>query len=834
MKTASLACLVLLMALVGVGGAARADDIVPPQVVQRVPAIAPADALAPGQEALVVLSVTIEADGRVGDVSVVQSGGATLDAVAEASVREWTFRPATRGDVAIAAKIKVGVQFTAPAPPRAPTPAPEPAVPPPAAPAAPAAPTPEEAAETTLEATIHGRARPRSRGSSDYVQAVGKLAEVPRKNAAELLKLAPGFLLTNEGGEGHAEQIFLRGFDAREGQDIEISVDGVPVNEAGNLHGNGYADLHFVMPELVQSLRVVEGPFDPRQGNFAVAGSAEYELGLEKRGVTAKVSAGSFGTERLAFLWGPPGESTHTFAGVELYRTDGFGQNRDAKRGTAQAQYEGRLGEDGTFRLGTSFYTTLYHSAGVIREDDFEAGAVGFYDTYDAHQGGDATRFSLNADIEVKNGDVTQHHLLYFTFSNLQLRENFTGFLEDPQEAIQALHVQRGDLLTLENTGFTFGGRGFVRKRLDVLGHPQDVELGYFARMDLVHSTQYRIANGSNHPYLLDTDLDSVLGDIGLYADVNVKPLRWLTLRGGVRADLLTFDVMNNCAVHADADSHPSQASDASCLEEENFGQHREPVQQATATGTTVMPRATLLVGPFFGFTLSGSYGIGVRSMGPVDIAPDTQTAFSSIQAGEVGVSYDARLDSVTANVRTTAFRTHVDHELAFSEIAGRNTIGSASTRTGVSASGRATGSFFDTAASVTWVQSKLDDSDLLIPYVPDLVVRLDGALFAPVPFLHALRGTLGTGVTYVGRRPLPFGQRSDTVFTIDGQASVGWGPYTVGLSVLNLLDAEYRLGEYNYASDFHLGGELPSLVPTRHFTAGQPRTFLVTLEVTL
>ena len=63
---------------------------------------------------------------------------------------------------------------------------------------------------------------------------------------------------------------------------------GVPINEVGNLHGNGYADTHFIIPELVTSLRVIEGPFDPRQGNFAVAGSASYQLGLPNRGTTVK------------------------------------------------------------------------------------------------------------------------------------------------------------------------------------------------------------------------------------------------------------------------------------------------------------------------------------------------------------------------------------------------------------------------------------------------------------------------------------------------------------------------------------------------------------------
>jgi iron complex outermembrane receptor protein len=211
-------------------------------------------------------------------------------------------------------------------------------VPPPADP-------PKEEPKKEEAVVVRGRAPTPSRGASDFNLRIGELANVPRsEGAAGLLKLAPGILLTNKGGDGHAEQIFLRGFDAREGQDVELTAAGVPINEAGNLHGNGYADLHFIIPELVESLRVIEGPFDPRQGNFAVAGSAAYELGLVRRGLTAKYTTGSFGTRRMLVMWGPGGHSTRTFGGAELFDTDGFGENRSARRGSAMAQYEGALG----------------------------------------------------------------------------------------------------------------------------------------------------------------------------------------------------------------------------------------------------------------------------------------------------------------------------------------------------------------------------------------------------------------------------------------------------------------------------------------------------------
>ena len=148
----------------------------------------------------------------------------------------------------------------------------------------------------------------------------------------------------------------------------------------------------------------------------------------------------------------------------------------------------------------------------------------------------------------------------------------------------------------------------------------------------------------------------------------------------------------------------------------------------------------------------------------------------------------------------------------------------------------RLRGRFFDEAVNATWVQSTFDDTGLLVPYVPDLVVRSDTGVSAPLPLAvrgDRFAGTTGIGVTYVGRRALPYGERSDVIFTIDGSAGVGWRNFDVGVSVSNLLDRQYRLGEFNFTSDFH-GEPSPTLVPVRHFAAGAPRTVLFTFGIRL
>jgi TonB family protein len=821
----------------------------PPQVVQRSEAIYPPAALAERREASVTLEVTVDASGHVSDPKVFESGGKEFDDAALAAVSQWVFTPAEESGKPVAARIRIPFAFRfppLPPPELATPPGPPPTAQPPAQGEAAVERPPvgtsakeegKEGKEEELEATVRGRARPRSRGASDYDVTVGQLSLVPRKTAAELLKLAPGILLSNEGGEGHANQVFLRGFDAREGQDVEFSVAGVPVNQVGNLHGNGYADLNFVIPEVVSSLRVLEGPYDPRQGNFAVAGSAEYELGLDERGVGLQVGYGSYATRRVLALWGPPGASSRTFGAAEFYETDGFGKNRDATRGSAIGQYEGHLGGETTYRLTLQGYSARWHSAGVIREDDLEAGRKGFFDTYDFGQGGNATRFSVSGEIESRSGSVVYRNQVFAILSSARLRENFTGFLLDVQEPQQTLHPQRGDLVDQSTSATTVGIRGFARTSLDALGRRHEAELGYFARYDVTDGTQYRIEAATNAPYHVDLDLHSQIADIGIYGDVSLTPLSWLTLRGGARLDLFTFDILNRCAVQSVA--HPSLTNpplDASCIDQESFGAHREPVQPATTSSMAFLPRVSALVTPVTHLTFSGSYGKGVRSTDPQFVTQDVKTPFASARSIDLGASYTRDLAGTALALRAGVFETKVDKDLIFSESAGRNVLGGSSTRRGLLAAARLTGGFLDESLNVTLVRATFDDTGLLIPYVPDLVVRSDTSVWHRLPWSPGgvpLVASTGIGVTFVGRRPLPFGDRSDRVFTVDASVSLARRPVKLALAATNVLDAQYRLGEFNYASDFR-SQAAPTLVPVRHFTAGAPRQLMLTLEVLL
>lgn len=797
-----------------------AATLVPPSVVHNHVPNYPAEALRAHEHAEVELRVLVDVEGHVASVEVVKSGGKPFDEAAIAAMREWTFSPARRGDSFVSAYIRVPFHF---APPE--NTAPEEAT----ADASIAveheghvAPTPSK--DPKQEVRVLGRISDPNRGAGDHEIKVGALAAVPRTDAASLLRLAPGVMLTNQGGSGHPNQVFLRGFDAREGQDIEFSLDGVPINEAANPHGSGLVDTHFIIPELVRRLRVTEGPFAPQQGNYAVAGSANYELGLDAPGLYAQGTTGSFGAQRLLLLWRPRGFGEQTFGGAEIYSSDGFGQNRASSRATAMAGFDTKVGETGSFRLLATSYAAHYAQAGLLREDDVRAGRKGFYDTYDTAQGGDSARHSLAATLTARHGMARLSQSAFLIYRDFDIRQNFTGFQNDTQQTWQSPHTQRGDLLDQHAGAITLGGRGSVRQSFELLRRKHEVELGYFARYDRTDATRQRLRAGSNIPYRTDLNLNSDLTNIGLYGDLNFTPTTWLTLRGGLRADLFHYATQNACAQTTQT-SFGGDPLDTECFSSDRQG-YRSPNQSASTSASLLQPRATLLVGPFRGFTLSASYGRGARSIDPEYINQDKKTPFADVGAAETGVMYARSVGSTELNVRSTFFQTRVDKDLFFNAAEGRSTLSNGTTRTGWAGSARAIGKWFDLAGSLTLVRATFDDTKLLIPYVPGLVARIDGAVYGDLPFKfegHSLWASFGTGVSYIGSRPLPYDERSQTIGLVDAGLNVRWRGTTVGLMATNLLDARYRLGEFNYSSDFK-SRDYPTQVASRHFNAGEPR----------
>jgi TonB family protein len=819
--------ILLLSSLIGV--AALAQSVTPPEVLESPPAEYPVDATT---SATVVTQVTVDVTGHVTTAEIAESGGKAFDDAALAAVRRWTFRPALRNGQPFAARIRIPFRFEPPtaAPPgtpdagvAAPTEAP-PVVTPVAPPPAEAPPPP--AGEVTVRGT-----RRVERGGSDFQIEIGKLSVITNTGtASDVLLLAPGIFIANEGGEGHADQVFLRGFNLEQGQSLEFTVNGIPINDVDNPDGHGYADYHFIIPELVKNLRVIEGPFDPHQGDFAVAGSADYQLGVVERGIRIEGGLGNYGTTTLLGIVAPAGEREGTFLGIKYSSSDGWGANRAYSNFTAMGQYEGELGERGLWHLLMTAYSDHYRSAGAVRRDDISN--IGFYGTRDPSQGGDAQRYTVGADVQSPLAAGTFTQQVFLTYRSHRLVENFTGFLQDVQEIGQSLHGQRGDARQQAYNAIVAGGRGSYRSSTTLLGQEQSLEVGYYARYDHTTPQAQRLRFGTQIPYKTNDDFVTDIFNLAGYLDLDLRPLSWLSLRGGVRQEYFSYNVLNNCAT---AGNYKQGAPlDVDCPSYDRAGP-RLPEQRVSASGSVTEPKITALARVHPWITLTASYGIGAASSDARFVFQNAEAPFSKLQAAEGGVLFRRQSAQLDLSARAVGYWTHVDHDLIFDPQLGRLDQTNGTSRRGFVGALRATGTFIDESASVTYSYATFDDTGFLVPYVPAWVARSDTSLFGAIPGLRItdrpITGTLGLRLSYIGSRALPFSQTAPGNFVVDLHGTLRWRLLEVGVSIWNLLNRQYAQSEFFYASDFHTR-PYATLAPASHFTAAPPRTYLVTLAL--
>jgi iron complex outermembrane receptor protein len=743
--------------------------------------------------------------------------------------------------VARAQPADAGVEPLPDAPVAPPAGAPAAESPPPAPTAPTPPPTEPPSAETSgagevieVEDTHRTVLPPPKAGASDFVLPRDRLTAAPHRDAGEMLAVAPGIYVGRGEGDAVGHEIFLRGFDAAHGQDIEISVAGIPLNQRSHIHGQGYTDLGFVIPELVRSIRVTEGVYDPRQGDFATAGSIAFDLGVEKRGLLAKVTFGSFGERRVLMLWAPEGSSDDTFAAVAMRETDGFGENRGSKSATAIGQREVKIG-DSTGLFHAAFTGTRANIAGFLRADDIASGKVGYYDTYALPTANSQSGFNARAELGFrllhKGDDGTRTETgVYAVYTAFRLRTNQTGFLDRSQ--INPDFYGRGDLFEQENRDFTLGANFTHRMKPYEAGRVHGyLELGTSSQLDVIDQAQNLLEAPQNETWDNRVDASIRQTDIGMWVDGHVWLGDKVRLRGGVRADALYFDV----------DDRLGNFIPVFRRQDYIIGFRR------TAFGTVAGPRATLEYEPRRDLLLLASYGEGYRSPQARLLEEGETAPFAKVRGAEVGAQLGNDLGS---HVTTSAYLTKLSLDLAFDPSTSTLERIGPTTRLGIVVNGvwRPRPWLF-AAVAANVVRATLDapppptaevpdppyKPGQLLPYVPPVVVRTDVAVHHAVGDVggHPLELGGGMGFQYLTPRPLPYGQYGVAIYSLDATLDAHWRNLELGIEGFNLLDRRYPAIELNYPSNWDPNG-VPSRIPERHISAAAPFTLLVTLGVHL
>ena len=105
-----------------------------------------------------------------------------------------------------------------------------------------------------------------------------------------------------------------------------IRDSGIPVNMVSHAHGQGYADLHFLIPETIENINFGKGPYYANKGNLNTAGFIDFKTKDKISANSVGIEIGDFSTFRtfgLFNLLNDEAGDQHAYVSTEFIRSNG-------------------------------------------------------------------------------------------------------------------------------------------------------------------------------------------------------------------------------------------------------------------------------------------------------------------------------------------------------------------------------------------------------------------------------------------------------------------------------------------------------------------------------
>ncbi|MFG6413979.1 TonB-dependent receptor [Roseateles sp. DC23W] len=652
---------------------------------------------------------------------------------------------------------------------------------------------------------VDGRHYDNGVGSSDAASQGAVRAELiksrPVLRPGEVLEFVPGLIVTQHSGDGKANQYFLRGFNLDHGTDFATTVMGLPVNMPSHAHGQGYADLNFLIPELVERIDYRKGPYFARNGDFAAAGSADIDYLRQLSAPFVSVTLGE-GRYRRAVAAGSTrlDDGLQLLGAVEAMGNDGpWRLPEDLNRRNVVLSLSSDRGSD-RWRVAAMDYRARWTSTDQVPQRLIDAGVwngrpFDRFDAIDPTDGGRTRRSSVSGewsrDADGRSTRVAAYAMAY----QLSLFSNFTYGLERPDT---------GDQFSQQDDRRVYGLRASHAADLRLGGLPARSEVGVQLRHDRAEvglfDTQARATLSTTREDRVRQSLASA------YGELSVELLPWARTVVGVRADQARFRVhsLSNAA---------------------NSGAARQ---------TLASPKLSLVLGPWSrtevflnagrGFHSNDARGVTARvdprSGEPVEAVPGL--------VGAKGYELGVRSEIVPGLQSSLAlWRLDFDSELVYVGDAGATEANRPSRRHGLEWNNRfVPAPWLLVDADFAWTRARFADADPAGARIPNAVDRV-ASVGVTLRDLGPWSGSLQW--RYLGSAPLieDDSVRSRASLTANLRVSRSFGPRTdLTLDVFNLLDRRVNDIEYFYES--RLPGEATP-VADRHVHPAEPRTWRIT-----
>lgn len=619
----------------------------------------------------------------------------------------------------------------------------------------------------------------------------------PASRVGELLEAVPGLIVTQHSGEGKANQYFLRGFNLDHGTDLAISVDGMPVNMPSHGHGQGYADINFLIPELVQSVNVRKGPYFADKGDFASAGSVDINYLNKLPKNIAELTFGSFGYVRaLAATSSAVGQGTLLTA-FEANKYNGPWDVLDnVRKLNGVLRYSQGTATDG-FTLTGMAYDNGWNSTDQVAQRAIDQSLIPRFGSLDPTDGGTSSRFSLSSNW-AQSSDWGQTKVnAYLIRSSLQLFNDFTYFLDDSVNGDQFSQTDRRTVVGLSAShAFDYRFAGIeTQTRIGLQTRGDDINVGLFKTV--ARETLSTVRE------------DSVKeGNAGLWTDTTSRWTDWLRTTVGIREDIFAGRVVSDTA--------------------QNSG---------NAQASMTSPKAGIVLGPWYRTEFYGNAGYGLHSNdirgATITVDPnDKVTPLDRVpllvrsKGAEIGIRSKV-IDGLTSTL--AVFVLDFDSELLFVGDAGTTEPSRPSRRVGVEWTNQyKVLPWMMVDFDLAYTRARFTNVDPVGDFIPGAPawVASGGVTFgADSGWFGALRAR------YFGPRPLieDDSVRSQSSLIFNARAGYRFdNGLRLQLDVLNLFNAQTNQIEYYYLS--RLPGEPIGGVADRHVHPAEPLAVRLTV----
>ena len=361
----------------------------------------------------------------------------------------------------------------------------------------------------------------------------------PINSSQEILRKVPGLIIGQHAGGGKAEQLFLRGFDIDHGTDVALSVDGMPVNMVSHAHGQGYSDLHFLIPETIEKINFGKGPYYSDHGDFNTAGFVDFRTKSSLDNSTISFTAGQFNTLRTLGMFNllENKASQNAYVALEYIETDGpFESPQNFDRLNLMGKYNAYLNDNSKLGLTVSHFTSKWDASGQIPVREVNNGNISNFGAIDDTEGGYTSRSNANVQFStILDNDIAMQSNVFYSKYNFELYSNFTFFLEDPVNGDQIKQKENRDIFGL-NTQFN--------KEVNYNSFDVNYTAGLGLRFDDIKDIEL------SHTLNRKTTLDYIqLGDVyqrNMNAFVNAEiDLGKFSITPGLRLEYFNFQYNN-------------------------------------------------------------------------------------------------------------------------------------------------------------------------------------------------------------------------------------------------------------------------------------------------